>query len=231
MPVFCWNHHGVYQTRVPNAVTVTIGDFAWHADESFVSIYGGDGPNIYEAGAARITRDSHADDFAGFEDIWYFTLRLAGESGILSDASLPPDPPDLSLFYEVGISVQGTDAVALDPGLQVILNARLDSLTKVPDASTFGDYNRDGSVTSADYIVWRNSRGQTGAGLPSDGDGNGEVDDADLQMWRDHFGQSVGGASGSGLAVSVPEPASLVLWVMVCLVSVWRRRSDSGTWR
>jgi hypothetical protein len=43
-----------------------------------------------------------------------------------------------------------------------------------------GDYNHDGTVDAADYVVWRKSLGQTGAGLAADGDFNNVVDAADL---------------------------------------------------
>ena len=38
-----------------------------------------------------------------------------------------------------------------------------------------GDYNKNGVVNAADYVVWRNSMGQTGWGLAADGDLNGSA--------------------------------------------------------
>src|SRR5262249_45452443 len=49
-----------------------------------------------------------------------------------------------------------------------------------------GDYNRDGSVDAADYILWRKASGQTGAGLAADGNHDGNVDASDYGMWRTH---------------------------------------------
>ena len=46
----------------------------------------------------------------------------------------------------------------------------------------FGDYNDDGAVGAADYVVWRNTFGQTGSGLVADGNGNGQVDPADYNI-------------------------------------------------
>lgn len=54
----------------------------------------------------------------------------------------------------------------------------------------FGDYNQNGVVDAADYVVWRKTLGATGITPYSgaDGNGNGMVDDADYGVWRSHFG-------------------------------------------
>jgi arabinogalactan endo-1,4-beta-galactosidase len=83
-----------------------------------------------------------------------------------------------------------------------------------------GDYNRDGTVDAADYIVWRKSLGQTGQDLAADGDQSGEVDLVDYDFWRTHFGQT---AATLSTTRSVPEPMTLVL--LVITVSVIRLRS------
>ncbi|MEX2171742.1 MAG: LamG-like jellyroll fold domain-containing protein [Pirellulales bacterium] len=83
-----------------------------------------------------------------------------------------------------------------------------------------GDYNGDGIVDLADYTVWRDSRGQTGAGLAADGDGSGAIDAGDYGVWRARFGQT----NGSGTSASVPEPMSLVMAVVGMLAMYSRRR-------
>jgi hypothetical protein len=77
-----------------------------------------------------------------------------------------------------------------------------------------GDYNHDGVVDAADYVVWRASLGQTGANLAADGDHNGIVDSNDLDIWSANFGQTVGGGAGGGAWVAgnpaVPEPSTVI---------------------
>ena len=51
-----------------------------------------------------------------------------------------------------------------------------------------GDYNGDGSVDAADYVVWRETLGQLGENLPADGDGSREIDIGDLAVWKANFG-------------------------------------------
>ncbi len=57
-----------------------------------------------------------------------------------------------------------------------------------------GDFNGDGAVDMADYVLWR--RGLGSAYMQSDYD-----------IWRTHFGQT----TGAGVAAAVPEPNYLVL--------------------
>ncbi len=74
-----------------------------------------------------------------------------------------------------------------------------------------GDYNADGSVDAADYVVWRKNPAGFGG------------DPAGYNTWRTNFG-SPGGA-GSGLGQSaVPEPASFVLATLAIAICSFNRR-------
>jgi len=86
-----------------------------------------------------------------------------------------------------------------------------------------GDYNLNGVVDGADYVVWRNSSGQSGVGMAADGNGDGQVTTADYTLWRSKFGQSAGTGSGGEFSAEgvVPEPSSAMLllsaiWVIRC---------------
>jgi hypothetical protein len=70
-----------------------------------------------------------------------------------------------------------------------------------------GDYNGNGTVDAADYVLWRK-----GGPLQNEGDNPGVVDQADYAVWRANFGRTTGG--GSGLASAVPEPSALALVVL-----------------
>src|SRR5262249_51943248 len=59
-------------------------------------------------------------------------------------------------------------------------------------AVVFGDYNQNGVVDSADYVVWRNTLGNSVALFSgADGDGDGTIDQDDYGVWRAHFGMTV----------------------------------------
>jgi hypothetical protein len=72
----------------------------------------------------------------------------------------------------------------------------------------FGDYNGNGVVDGADYVMWRNTLGTnvspfTGA----DGNGDGVVGQGDYNVWRAHFGETVlSGAASTAFSASVEPP-------------------------
>jgi hypothetical protein len=92
-----------------------------------------------------------------------------------------------------------------------------------------GDYNLDGRVDAADYVVWRNTLGQAGTTLAADGNNNGIIDIADLSVWRSNFAAIVQSASATlpnGLAA--PEPGtSWSLTMAFSLLLLIRIRSNN----
>jgi hypothetical protein len=75
-----------------------------------------------------------------------------------------------------------------------------------------GDYNNNGRVDAADYVLWRN-----GGPLQNEGATPGMINQADYDFWRARFGAT--SASGAALAAShVPEPASSLLFVAAGVV-------------
>jgi hypothetical protein len=80
-------------------------------------------------------------------------------------------------------------------------------LVRIADVlvTSVADYNRNGEVDAADYIVWRHTLNQTGAGLPADGNNDGVVNPDDYDVWRAHFGQSAGVGAASRAAQSSPR--------------------------
>ena len=86
------------------------------------------------------------------------------------------------------------------------------------------DFNGDGSVALADYVVWRDSLGAAGLAAYDLGDANGDaaVDITDYNAWKSSFGIS---STAIGLASSpVPEPTAWVSWLLVAMTA-WVRRS------
>jgi hypothetical protein len=93
-----------------------------------------------------------------------------------------------------------------------------------------GDYNANGTVDAADYVLWRDHL-NAAVTLPNDST-PGTVVQADYDVWRANFGRS--SAPGAGAALEsqrVPEPASLVLCVIVLslLAAVRNSARHEGT--
>jgi parallel beta-helix repeat protein len=71
-----------------------------------------------------------------------------------------------------------------------------------------GDYNRDGSVTAADYVLWRKTLGSNVTRYAgADGDGSSTIDQPDYLRWRADFAAIA--AAGTALTSSIPEPPSI----------------------
>jgi hypothetical protein len=119
----------------------------------------------------------------------------------------------LLIASDGGITGQFTAAVlpSLGSQLQWQLDATASQLALAVELE--GDFNRDGIVNAADYIVWRNSDGQSGALLPADADADGSVGAGDYERWRANFGLTAAGL-GTGLAAAVPEPGTLMLFLV-----------------
>jgi hypothetical protein len=88
-----------------------------------------------------------------------------------------------------------------------------------------GDFNHNGIVDAADYIVWRNSLSQSvSVGSGADGNFDGVVDNLDFAVWQSNFGRTLAGnGSGSSALSSVPEPASyLLVMAAIAILLIFR---------
>jgi gluconolactonase len=126
----------------------------------------------------------------------------------LFDLPVSQDPTNLKFGGVGGRTLFITGATSL---FKVDLN--------VP-APAQGDYNGNGLVDAADYVVWRNSLSAT-ANLSADGNGNRVIDDGDYDAWRARFGQTVGSGATS---IAVPEPATILLLLSTAFGKGRRRR-------
>lgn len=87
-----------------------------------------------------------------------------------------------------------------------------------------GDYNNNGAVDAADYVLWRSKLNQN-VTLPNDTT-PGNVGSADYTVWRSNFGATAG--SGTLLVGdAVPEPTSFAsVLVGGLVVLLWRGRVE-----
>ncbi len=103
----------------------------------------------------------------------------------LSDFGIP-----LAATLAVGEEIVFTNGVGIDPT----------GIFGLPSSVLAGDFNLDGTVDAADYIVWRNGLGTTYRA-------------ADYATWKAHYGETIASQEG-GLVSAVPEPAT---WLGVVL--------------
>ena len=96
--------------------------------------------------------------------------------------SPPPDFDQRGMPFARVVDGDGAGGARIDMGAY--------ELQPIPPA-VVGDFNPDGVVDAADYIVWRATLGSSVASYTgADGDGSGLVDMGDYEIWRSHFGNA-----------------------------------------
>jgi hypothetical protein len=146
-----------------------------------------------------------------------FDVRASGvmapplSSGTDVDAALA-DVTQFRIFHSRFEQFNGEDAT---------IEFYLDNIHALGGATVLpGDYNGNGDVDAADYVVWRTLNGQSAAGLAADGTGpegmpDGVVNQLDYDFWRVHFGDGLSSGGhphgASGMLAAVPEPATALL--------------------
>jgi hypothetical protein len=190
----------------PSGIEIRIRNNPPSVPDTLVGADSGPQPGRFSPPANRIGAAGSAGDF--HVDLQWFLEP--------NSFPAPPPPPDFGA-YGVLLSLS-TDApgIADSERFLYVFNFGLDSETFAQAVTAFtallapglaGDYNGNGIVDAADYVVWRNLFGQTGPGLAADGNGDLQVNEADYEFWRARFGNHSGGDSSIG----VPEPMSVVL--------------------
>jgi hypothetical protein len=76
------------------------------------------------------------------------------------------------------------------------------------NAGLSGDYNNDGKVNAADYVLWRKSPGTFGG------------DPAGYNTWRANFGNGSPGSGASLGSSAVPEPSTV--WMLLMGAFAWK---------
>jgi len=101
--------------------------------------------------------------------------------------------------------VAGTVAdVAGVGGTDVVLVGLSSETIATEDA----DFNNDGTVDGADFLVWQRGFGTGTNNGTGDANGSGGVDGADLAIWKTQFGAA---PPAIGAVGAVPEPAAALL--------------------
>jgi hypothetical protein len=142
-----------------------------------------------------------------YQDLWTMgILQANGLSGKTGEA-WPHDgatpralaPADFNTFFMV-TGMPGMDNYTLTSLIEATVVPGLD-----------GDYNDDGKVDAADFVVWRKNPGANGG-------------ESGYNTWRANFGRTAGSGAGLGASAAVPEPGTVLLLLAGALVISSQRR-------
>jgi hypothetical protein len=132
------------------------------------------------------------------------------QSGALDHPGAPVDWFSITFFNP-------TTDTATPPTMATDLYIRSMEITGPAPPGVPGDYNKDGTVNAADYVVWREHLGQTFQ-LDNEVSGvtPGSVTPDDYTAWRARFGNTSGSGTGNTVAIAaVPEPSVFVYFVAI----------------
>jgi uncharacterized protein YjbI with pentapeptide repeats len=123
----------------------------------------------------------------------------------------------LRIFDWTGVSPVGQFQVSSPYTWELSKLYTTGEVTLLSPTALPGDFNQDGTVDSADYVVWRNGLGTT-------------YTQNDYEVWRAHFGESF--ARGPTTNSAVPEPAAALLALIAMLPTRFgTKRSRAGRHR
>jgi hypothetical protein len=213
---------------------------AWHFDHT-----SSPSGNVSDFYSVAIHELAHALGFGSLGDSQTVTPweeRTSGSTFIGANAMLQNggNPVPLSgdrahwAFNTQSVIYGGTTAqeAAMDPDLLNGTRKRFTALDAAamrdigweviapPVEALFGDYNNNGRVDTADYVVWRKRLGQN-VTIPNDMT-PGTIRVEDYAVWRTNFGRALDG--GAAASAAVPEPAGIVMMFGGVLVFSVRRK-------
>lgn len=184
--------------------------------------------SINFTGPGSIIVDPHFDDNAGyyFGGIYVAKQDSGGNWSALGGGPDFYTPIGYEDLWDLGIlQANGQSGMTgatfsnyfTTTGTKFTPNYTLTSLL-APPAGVPGDYNDNGTVDAADYVLWRK-----GGPLENEVDTPGTVNAADYAAWRARFGNIAGIGSDLG-STAVPEPATAVLLAFCWLAAAIRYR-------
>lgn len=169
-----------------------------HVGETIRIFYGVGGPNVganfHVIGEIfdKVYTGS-PDTFIANEETWYV-------------------PPGSMATFELTLDAPG-DYLLVDHALFRALKGAVGLLRVTAPETLQGDYNGDGVMNAADYVVWRNTFGSD-TNLAADGDQSGMIDQGDYAVWVENFGMTATDHGTGNELETIPEPNVAILCIL-----------------
>jgi hypothetical protein len=205
---------GMETFNIEAGSSMPFGDFNWRYDDADAM----NGDFGMDAGGTSIAPTDTSDGSSFSLEVLSDTMGRFTFDGKPLDITFKAGVPK-SVFFTLFQNNAEDDTMGNPTGEHAFY---FDNLTiERPSAAAPGDYNGNGAVDAADYVVWRN-----GGPLQNESASPGAIDGADYTFWRSRFGA----VSASGSAATVPEPTTLLLLV-ACAIPLLATRCSSRSAR
>jgi hypothetical protein len=147
------------------------------------------------AGAVTLDGTLHVSLLDNFMPTAGSTFEIIAATGGITGTFVDSILPELAgdLFWNLSYSADSVILEVAAPGLD-------------------GDFNLDGAVDAADYVMWRKLNNSPAA----------------FQTWRENFGTTLNAGGGSEESASIPEPAALALFLWASLFPALRASRQRG---
>jgi hypothetical protein len=186
---------GVEAFNIEAGSSMPFGDFNWRFDDANVT----NGDLGVAAGGSSIAPTDTSDGSSFSLEVISDTMGRFTFDGKSLEITFKAGVPK-SAFFTLFQNNAEDDPMGNPTGEHAFYfdNLRIER----PAVGVPGDYNGNGAIDTADYVVWRN-----GGPLQNESASLGTIDDQDYAFWRSRFGS----ISGSGSVSAVPEPTTLLL--------------------
>jgi hypothetical protein len=199
------------------------GEFRVIGDDASIDVLGNFAVNTTANGVGTLAFEFENGDLLSMIDVTDAATFTAGARLVLDITNASPTQTSYDLLTATSITDGGINfSGPAGWGYQIVSGGNGQILRAVAGVapSEDADFNNDGTVDGADFLVWQ--RGFGAAGSPTTGDANndGNVNDADLGIWKQQYGSTT-----PSPVASVPEPAAGVLGLVAAAMLTWRRRT------
>jgi hypothetical protein len=158
---------------------------------------------LYDANGALIVENDDAGDF-GYNDLEP-DLGSDSPADVIFGSAIHALIPAAGTYY---LRVEESpDANGIQVGRYAMLVGVQPTGLTPP---TPGDFNEDGALDAADYVVWRKLVGDP-------------YDETDYDLWVQNFGALGAGTGGASIG-NVPEPTPAVLLMIACVAMLFLNR-------
>lgn len=187
------------------------GEFRVVGDDASIDVLGSFLLNNTANGVGTLAFEFETGDSLSQINVTDAATFSLGAKLVLDASLVSPAQSSYDLFTAATIADGGIDFVAPAGWSYQIVSGGNGQILRAVNGSTpadNADFNADGTVDGADFLIWQRGFGVSGTLTTGDANNDSAVDAADLAIWTSQFG------TPPTPVTSIPEPAAVFLGVI-----------------